>query len=55
MSAALQIMKAQRDTARRRYRHVIGILRRDGYWAAFMEDSEIDAQVDAAINQELAR
>lgn len=40
--------RAERDAAVARYRHVIEILRRDGYWAALMEDDEIDAQVDAA-------
>lgn len=33
-------------TYKSRYRHLVELLRRDGYWAALMTDEEIDAQVD---------
>lgn len=46
--AVIHALQAERDAAVARYRHVIEILRRDGYWAALMDDAEIDAQVDAA-------
>ena len=44
----IEKLRRERDAAVARYRHVIEILRRDGYWAALMDDAEIDAQVDAA-------
>jgi hypothetical protein len=33
-------------TYKSRYRHLVEVLRRDGYGAALMTDTEIDAQVD---------
>lgn len=37
------------DALAARYRHVLSVMRRDGYWSAVMTDAEVDAQVDEDI------
>lgn len=37
------------DALTTRYRHVLNVMRRDGYWSGLMTDAEVDAQVDEDI------
>jgi len=47
--ASAPAMRAELDTLQSRYRHVVEVLRKNGFWAALLTDAEIDAQVDEDI------
>ncbi len=43
------VLASDYDALAARYRHVLSVMRRDGYWSAVMPDAEVDAQVDEDI------